>query len=68
MQTMGSAYAAFQEKELGSIEKGKWAYMAAWDKDAYTISQDKIKDMKAEATFVGGKIIYKSKESELSLE
>lgn len=68
MQTMGSAYAAFQEKELGSIEKGKLADMAVWDKDFYTISEEEIKDTKAEVTFVGGKIIYRSKESELSLD
>ena len=66
MQTMGSAYAAFQEKDLGSIEKGKLADMVVWDKDFYTIPQDEIKDVKAEVTIVGGKIIYKSKNSDLS--
>lgn len=65
MQTTGSAYAAFQEKELGSVEKGKWADMVVWDKDFYTIPQDEIKDVKAEVTFLGGKIVYKSKKSDL---
>lgn len=58
MQTMGSAYAAFQEKELGSLEKGKLADMVIWDKNFYDISTDEIKDVKALTTFVGGKTVY----------
>jgi len=58
MQTMGSAYAAFQEKEIGSLEKGKFADMVIWDKNYYSIPADKIKDVKALTTFVGGKVVY----------
>jgi len=63
MQTMGSAYAAFQEKELGSIEKGKLADMAVWNHDFYTIPKDQIKDVKAILTIVGGKIVHEKNES-----
>jgi predicted amidohydrolase YtcJ len=55
---MGSAYAGFQEREIGSIEKGKLADLVVWDKDIYTARLDEIKDLKAEATIVGGKVIY----------
>jgi predicted amidohydrolase YtcJ len=57
-QTMGSAYAGFQEKEIGSIEKGKFADLVIWDKDIYTIQTDEIKNLKAEATLLGGKVVY----------
>ena len=58
MQTMGSAYAGFQEKEIGSIETGKLADMAVWDRDYYSIPKDEIKNVKAVLTFMGGKIVY----------
>ena len=61
MQTMGSAYAAFQEKEIGSIETGKLADMVVWDRDYYSVSKDGIKDIQAVMTLVGGKIVYEKK-------
>ncbi len=57
-QTMGSAYAGFQEREIGSIEKGKLADLVVWDKDIHAVQVDEIRDLKAEATIVGGKVIY----------
>lgn len=61
MQTMGSAYAGFQEKEIGSLEKGKRADMVVWDRDFYTVSADTIKEAKALMTFVNGKIVHEKK-------
>jgi predicted amidohydrolase YtcJ len=61
IQTMGSAYAGFQEREIGSIETGKLADMVVWDSDYYTVSTDQIKDVKAVMTFVGGKIMYEKR-------
>ena len=55
---MGSAYAGFQEREIGSIEKGKLADLVVWDKDIDGVQVDEIRDLKAEATIVGGKVIY----------
>ncbi|MBW1672811.1 MAG: amidohydrolase [Deltaproteobacteria bacterium] len=66
IQTMGSAYAGFQEKDIGSIEKGKHADMVVWNRDFYTVSPDEIKEVKAEVTIVGGKLVYKSNRTELS--
>ena len=66
IQTMGSAYAGFQENEIGSIEKGKLADMVIWDRDFYTVPPDKIKDVKAEMTILGGKIVYRYNETKLS--
>jgi predicted amidohydrolase YtcJ len=63
IQTMGSAYSGFQEKEIGSIEKGKLADMVVWNHDFYTIPKDEIKDVKAVLTIVGGKIVHEKNES-----
>lgn len=63
MQTMGSAYAGFQEKTIGSLEKGKLADMVVWDRDFYTVATDDIKNANALMTFVNGKMVYEKKES-----
>ncbi|MDO9529424.1 MAG: amidohydrolase [Syntrophales bacterium] len=63
MQTMGSAYSGFQEREIGSIETGKLADMVVWDRDYYSVSKDEIKDVKAVMTFVGGKSVYEKRGS-----
>jgi predicted amidohydrolase YtcJ len=66
IQTMGSAYAGFQENEIGSIEKGKLANMVVWSRDFYAIPPVEIKDVKAELTMLKGKIVYKSNSTPLS--
>jgi len=62
LQTMGSAYAAFQERDLGSLEAGKLADMVVWDRNFLTIPTGEIRDAKASKTIVGGKIVF-SRES-----
>lgn len=61
MQTLGSAYAGFQEKAVGSLEKGKFADMVVWDRDFYAVPKDDVKNVKALMTFVNGKIVYEKK-------
>src|SRR5216684_7928776 len=56
--TLGSAYAEFQEKEKGSITPGKLADFVVLSDDIFTIPPAAIKDVKVEATFVGGRIVY----------
>jgi predicted amidohydrolase YtcJ len=58
IQTMGSAYAAFQERDLGSLEKGKLADMVVWDRDFLSIPTEQIRDARALMTIVGGKIVF----------
>ena len=62
VQAMGSAYAGFQEKSIGSLEKGKCADMVVWDRDISSLSEDGIKDIKAMMTFLNGKIVYERKD------
>ncbi len=56
--TMGSAYAEFQEKEKGSITPGKLADFTILSDDIFKIPPAAIKNVKVEATFVGGKLVY----------
>jgi predicted amidohydrolase YtcJ len=56
--TMGSAYAEFQEKEKGSITQGKLADFVVLSDDISKIPPAAIKNVKVEATFLGGKLVY----------
>lgn len=56
--TMGSAYAEFQEKEKGSITPGKLADFVVLSDDIFKIPPAAIKDVKVEATYLGGKLVY----------
>jgi predicted amidohydrolase YtcJ len=58
LQTMGSAYAGFQERDLGSIEKGKCADLVVWEENFCTAPLNRIKDIKAKMTIVGGSVVY----------
>jgi len=58
IHTMGSAYAAFEEKIKGSIEEGKLADIVVWSHDFYSMFPRQLNDLKAEMTMVGGNIVY----------
>jgi len=56
--TQGSAYAAFQENEKGSIAPGKLGDIVVLSDDLFTIPPAKIKDAHVVMTIVGGRIVY----------
>jgi len=56
--TMGGAYALFEENIKGSIEVGKLADFVVLSEDPTKVPVNRIKDIKVEATFVGGKMVY----------
>jgi predicted amidohydrolase YtcJ len=56
--TMGSAYAEFQEKEKGSISSGKLADFVVLSDDIFKIPPEAIKNVKVEATYLGGRLVY----------
>ncbi len=58
--TINNAYAEFAENEKGSITPGKFADLVVLSDDIFTISPEKIKDVKVLMTVLGGKVIYRS--------
>jgi predicted amidohydrolase YtcJ len=59
--TLGSAYAAFQEKDRGSLEAGKLADLVVLSRDILAASErDHIAEAEVVLTVVGGKVVYES--------
>ncbi len=54
--TIWAAYSNFEEKEKGSLEKGKWADFVIYNKDLMTIEENKIVKMKPFKTYLKGKL------------
>ena len=59
--TLDAAWAAHQEKELGSLEKGKLADFILVDRDMFSMPAEQIKDLKVLETWVGGEKVYSGK-------
>jgi hypothetical protein len=58
--TQGSAYAAFEEKDKGTISPGKLADLVVLSEDLLRIPPERIKDVRVEITIVGGRVVYKA--------
>jgi predicted amidohydrolase YtcJ len=56
--TIWAAMSNFEEKEKGSIEKGKFADLVILDQDIMTIPPEQILKIKVLATFVNGEKLY----------
>lgn len=56
--TLANAYAAFQDKDLGTLSPGKWADFIILDKDLLTCSLEEIPSTKVLQTIIGGKVVY----------
>ena len=59
--TIWSAYANFEEKERGSIEKGKMADFVVLEDDIMTADMSKIRNVKVNATYIGGERLFSLK-------
>jgi predicted amidohydrolase YtcJ len=62
--TLTSAYAEFQEKEKGSLEAGKLADIAVLSQDIFTVAMQELPKTQSVLTLVGGKVVYKAKDSD----
>jgi predicted amidohydrolase YtcJ len=58
MLTVWPAYAAFQERERGSIEAGKQADFTVFGSDLMTIPEPQILKARVMLTIIGGEIVY----------
>ncbi|MCT1523488.1 amidohydrolase [Sphingobacterium hotanense] len=57
--TIWAAYACFQEKKRGSIEKGKDADFIILDEDIMQAAPEKLRDIKTLQTFVAGESVFR---------
>jgi predicted amidohydrolase YtcJ len=48
----------FMEKKIGTIEAGKYADLAVWDRDVYAVPAAQLKDMKCSMTIFNGKVVH----------
>lgn len=65
--TIWNAHQLFLEDKIGSLEVGKYADIAVWDKDLYSIPTPEIKDLKCQMTLLGGKIVYQATDTSITL-
>jgi predicted amidohydrolase YtcJ len=58
--TAWAARQLFLEDKIGSLELGKDADIAVWDKDMYTIPSEQLRNLKCEMTIYHGEVVYRS--------
>ncbi|MCI0408839.1 MAG: amidohydrolase family protein, partial [Acidobacteria bacterium] len=56
--TLGSAYAAFEENEKGTLTPGKLADMVVLDRDYFEVPEGEIFQITPQMTILGGKVVY----------
>jgi predicted amidohydrolase YtcJ len=61
MFTIDAAYAAFREKELGTLTVGKWADMIVVPQNLLTCDPKAMIGMNGQFTIVGGQIRHQAK-------
>jgi len=59
--TMSNAYAAFEEKEKGSLAVGKYADVVMLDQNLITCADSEILEAKVLMTMINGKVMYEMK-------
>ena len=58
--TQGSAYAAFQERDKGTLADGKLADVIVLSDDPFKVAPEKIRDLKVVMTVAGGRVVYET--------
>jgi predicted amidohydrolase YtcJ len=58
--TIWAAHQLFLEDQIGSLETGKKADIAVWDRDLYSVPASEIKQMKCEMTIFDGRVVYQA--------
>jgi hypothetical protein len=58
--TIWAAHQLFIEDQAGSLEVGKSADLAVWDRDPYRVPTDSLKEMRCELTVFRGEVVYRA--------
>ena len=58
LYTSSAARYTFEEGRKGTLEPGKLADLVVLSADYATLPEDQIKDIKADITIVGGKLVF----------
>ncbi len=58
--TIWAARQMFLEKKIGSIEPGKLADLAVWDRNPYAVETAALKDMRCLLTIFDGKVVFRA--------
>ena len=61
--TLAAAYAAFEERDKGSIEVGKLADLTVLNQDLISVPEAEILDTRVLMTMVGGEVVYERDEA-----
>jgi hypothetical protein len=56
--TYSGAYTAFEEDNRGSLEEGKLADMAVLSENILAVPLHRIRELKVDQTYVGGRLVY----------
>ena len=62
--TQGSAYAAFSDARVGTLEVGKLADLAVLSQDIFSVPLETIGKTRVVTTMVGGKIVHDAARTE----
>jgi predicted amidohydrolase YtcJ len=66
--TSWAARQLFLESRVGTLESGKDADIAVWDRDLYTVPAAQLKDLKCELTMLAGNIVYRSASTAVTIK
>jgi predicted amidohydrolase YtcJ len=58
LYTINNAFLTFEEAQKGSLVVGKLADFVVLDRDILGVPVDEVKDIKVEATYLGGALVY----------
>lgn len=56
--TIEAARQMFLDRKIGSLEPGKYADIAVWDRDPYSVSAAQLKDMRCDLTVFNGTVVF----------
>jgi predicted amidohydrolase YtcJ len=56
--TIWSARQMFMEDRIGSLEPGKYADIAVWDRDPYGVATAQLEDLECQMTLFNGRVVY----------